>query len=168
MLDQRSSYTVLRAVNSLRAGLIALLSPWVLAGCSEDPVSHFGQWETQTGGAGGSGGGSSTGTFASVASILSTNCGAPACHGGGPDGQKLVLNDMATLYDALMTTVVHYCDSKLLVVPNDPANSALTMLPTWQCYYFVMPMGCLGEPTPCLPAEDLSSITAWISAGAPR
>jgi hypothetical protein len=126
------------------------------------------------GGTAGSGGGSAGAaggttlepTFLGVASIMRNNCGLPACHGGGPDGQDLIFIDSTTLYDILMTKVVMACNNSVLVVPNNPDNSALLKLPTWQCTDFVMPQGCIDDP--CITQAELDTIRAWIVAGAPR
>ena len=72
---------------------------------------------------------------------------------------------MDTLYGILTTKVVMPCNNNILVVPNDPANSALLKLPTWQCTDFVMPMGCIDDP--CLTQAELDTIRTWILAGAP-
>jgi hypothetical protein len=147
---------------------------------------------TGTGGAGGTGGaaagglggsagalaaaGSSSagmapvpGTFGAVAEIMRQNCGLPACHGGGVEGQDLVYTDISTLHNVLLTTIVPECMGNPLVKPGDPANSALLKLPNWDCTDpsggpFVMPQGCIDDP--CLQPAELSSITAWIMAGA--
>jgi hypothetical protein len=112
----------------------------------------------------GGGGVPLTPTFAGVAEIMRVNCGFPACHGGGPESQDLVFTDPATLYGSLTSKVVTECDSNVLVVPNDPANSAILKLPTWQCRDLVMPKGCIDDP--CLTSAELDTITTWISTGA--
>lgn len=114
-------------------------------------------------GAAGSGGSNAPATFAAVAAILEMSCGHLSCHGGGEEGQDLVLTGEG-LHQTLLTRMVEPCNDKPLVVPNDPANSALVMLPTWQCNDFVMPQGCIDDV--CLPAADMATITAWIQAGA--
>lgn len=118
------------------------------------------------GSAGAAGGTTLEPTFLGVASIMRNNCGLPACHGGGPDGQDLIFIDPTTLYDILMTKVVMACNNSVLVVPNNPDNSALLKLPTWQCTDFVMPQGCIDDP--CITQAELDTIRAWIVAGAPR
>lgn len=105
-------------------------------------------------------------TFASVADIMRQNCGAPSCHGGGPEGQDVVFVDTTTLYDTLMSKVVMECGGTTLVKPGDPLNSALLRLPTWQCGDLVMPKGCIDDP--CLTAPEMDAIRGWITAGAPR
>ena len=105
-------------------------------------------------------------TFASVAEIMRQNCGAPSCHGGGPEGQDTVFVDTSTLYDVLTTKVVTECGGTLMVKPGDPVNSALLQLPTWQCGDLVMPKGCIDDP--CLTMPEMDAIRGWISAGAPR
>jgi hypothetical protein len=112
----------------------------------------------------GAGGVPITPTFAGVAEIMRANCGFPACHGGGPESQDLVFTDPATLYGSLTSKVVTECDGNILVVPNDPANSAILKLPTWQCRDLVMPKGCIDDP--CLTSAELDTITTWISTGA--
>jgi len=119
-----------------------------------------------TAGAAGSGGVALGPTFASVAEIMRQNCGAPSCHGGGPEGQDIVFVDTTTLYDLLMTKVVMECGGTALVKPGDPVNSALLKLPSWQCGDLVMPKGCIDDP--CLTAPEMEAIRSWIVAGAPR
>jgi hypothetical protein len=97
---------------------------------------------------------------------MSQNCGAPACHGGGPDGQDVIFVNRDTLYTTLTTTVVMECGNRPLVSPGNVANSALPMLPTWQCGDLVMPQGCLEDP--CITPAELDAIRGWIAAGAPR
>lgn len=126
---------------------------------------------TGTAGTGTAGAATMPGTFASVAAIMASNCGAALCHGGGAGGQPLVYTNKATLYNTLTTTVVKECNGVKLVTPGDPAHSALLLLPNWMCTDdsggpFVMPQGCID--TPCLSKDELDSITAWITAGAPQ
>ena len=54
-------------------------------------------------------------TFAAVAEVLERSCGALSCHGGGEEGQDLVLTDVATLHDTLLTEVVGACNDKARV-----------------------------------------------------
>ncbi len=122
-------------------------------------------------GHGSAGAATGPGTFSDVAAIMAKNCGASACHGGGPGGQPLVYTNKATLYNTLTTTAVMECKGVKLVTPGDPANSALLLLPTWSCTDssggpFVMPQGCIDDP--CLTADELASIKTWIMAGAPQ
>jgi hypothetical protein len=176
-------------VNSIRLGLVfAVLAA---SGCSApDPVLAGSGGAGGTGGSAGLSGGAGKaaagfggaaagaagaagtpmpGTFGAVAEIMRQNCGLPACHGGGPDGQDLVYTNIATLHNVLMTTLVSECNNNPLVTPSDPANSALLKLPNWDCTDpmgapFVMPQGCIDDP--CLQPAELASITAWIMAGA--
>jgi hypothetical protein len=112
--------------------------------------------------AGAGGGSGATVTFSSIATTIQQNCGQAACHGGGRPPN---LQNTATLIANLTSTVVHECGDHPLVTPGDPTKSALLDLPTWKCMDFVMPLGCVDDP--CLKAEDLAALTAWIQAGAP-
>jgi hypothetical protein len=121
--------------------------------------------------AGAAGGAAVPATLAAVASILSMECGAPLCHGGVSPQQGLNLTNMSTLRASLTSRMVKECNNAALVVPGDPDNSALLMLPTWKCSDpvagpFVMPQGCI-DPTQCLPDNELATFKAWIAAGAP-
>ena len=98
-------------------------------------------------------------TFAAVSSIIQQNCA--ICHGS----RAPRLTSGSTLYQTLTSTTVKECGGNALVKPNDPTNSALLMLPNWECDDIVMPQGCIDMP--CLSATDLATITAWIDAGAP-
>jgi hypothetical protein len=106
-----------------------------------------------------------TATFDGLATYMQQNCGLPKCHGGAVDGPDLVFVDRSTLYNILTTRVVMPCSNRILVVPGKPEESALLMLPNWECTDFVMPMGCIEDP--CLPEADIATIRAWIAAGAP-
>jgi hypothetical protein len=72
----------------------------------------------------------------------------------------------AMLHSTLMTRTVARCGGDPLVSPNDPSKSALVKLVNKACGTFVMPPG--GASTPTIPAADLTTITSWISAGAPQ
>jgi len=98
-------------------------------------------------------------TFSAVSSIIQANCS--ICHGM----RAPRLTNSANLYTTLTSTVVKECGGNPLVKPNDPANSALIMLPNWECNDLVMPQGCVNAP--CLTDSELATITAWINAGAP-
>lgn len=98
-------------------------------------------------------------TFAAVSSIIQANCA--ICHGS----RMPRLTNSANLYKTLTSTTVKECGGNALVKPNDPANSALLMLPNWECDDLVMPQGCVDMP--CLTDTELATITAWINAGAP-
>jgi hypothetical protein len=106
--------------------------------------------------------GTVTSTFSAVASIIQQHCGASGCHGGARNPR---LTNNSNLYKTLTSTTVEECASNHLVTPSDPTNSALLMLPNWECDDFVMPEGCVDMP--CLSATELATITAWIQAGAP-
>jgi hypothetical protein len=99
-------------------------------------------------------------TFSAVSSIIQANC--TICHGS----RMPRLTNSASLYTTLTSTTVKECGGNPLVKPNDPADSALLMLPNWQCQDLVMPQGC--TTTPCLTDSELATITAWIAAGAPN
>ena len=143
------------------------------SGGSAGTISGGGSGGSQVPGLGGNGGGGvaggpsgQTATLSAVAGILQENCGALSCHGGGPEGRDVVFTNPATLYQTLTTTVVAPCNDKPLVTPGQSANSALLMLPTWQCNDFVMPQGCIDDL--CISSADIATLTAWIDAGAPN
>ncbi|HEY3498722.1 MAG TPA: hypothetical protein VGK73_28720 [Polyangiaceae bacterium] len=117
-------------------------------------------------GTAGSAGFTLTATFDGVATYMQQNCGLPKCHGGAPDGPDLIFVDRSTLYNILTTRKVMPCGDRLIVSPGKPEESAILMLPNWECTDFVMPQGCIEDP--CLPEADLATIRAWIAAGAPQ
>ncbi len=98
-------------------------------------------------------------TFAAVTSIIQANCS--ICHGN----RQPRLTNNANLYETLTSTTVKECGNNPLVKPDDPANSALLMLPNWECDDLVMPQGCIAAL--CITDAELATITAWIDAGAP-
>jgi hypothetical protein len=107
--------------------------------------------------------GSVTATFSAVASIIGQRCALPACHGGGRSPK---LTNSSSLYQTLTSTTVMACAGNALVKPSDPTNSALLMLPNWECKDLTMPQGCVDMP--CLAADELKTISDWIQAGAPN
>lgn len=121
------------------------------------------------GGAGGKGAGGMTGSggassFTAVAAIFQAQCGKSSCH-GGRQNPNLSSSNLTTLYSNLTNTAVRQCGSDHLVTKNDPANSAVLELAQHQCGSFVMPDGCTSNP--CLSAADMTTLTNWITAGAP-
>lgn len=101
-------------------------------------------------------------TFAAVADIIQQNCAQAGCHGGA---RMPRFSSGSSLYRTLTTYTVKACGSSPLVKPNEPANSALLKLPSWECTDLVMPQGCVDKP--CFTGETLATIRAWIQAGAP-
>jgi hypothetical protein len=101
-------------------------------------------------------------TFAGVAAIIQQHCALAACHGGGRNPR---LTNNSSLYRTLTSTTVKECGGNALVTPNSIANSALLLLPNWECTDLVMPEGCVDMP--CLSGGELATIAAWIQAGAP-
>jgi hypothetical protein len=114
-------------------------------------------------GSGGSAGGG-TSLFAPVGALVQTTCADADCH-GGKERPSLLNTNPATLYNTLINTAVRQCGSDRLATANDPANSALLELVQHQCGAFVMPEGCMANP--CIDADAIATITAWIQAGAP-
>jgi hypothetical protein len=118
------------------------------------------------GGAAGSGGsgGAVTGTFASVSAYLSGYCAtSTACHGTG--ASRVVLRGTA-LYGTLTSKTVAKCSGEALVVPNDPAASALYDVLTGGCGKFFMPPACTSAP--CGTADNIKLVETWIKSGAPN
>jgi hypothetical protein len=130
---------------------------------------------TGTGGLGGStgsgGSGGSAPTFAAVSSILGMNWGTGTCH----DGTAHVnLHNDAGLYARIVngspngTKTMTTCKGAKTDVPDDVKNSAIArviMGALKGCTGGRMPDDC---PTKrgCPTAQQISSITDWISAGA--
>ena len=114
-------------------------------------------------GTGGSAGASSS-QFTAVAAIIQTQCGSSGCH-GGRQGPTLTNSNLSTLYSTLTNTTVRQCSNNPLVTKNDTTKSALVELPQGQCSNFIMPQTC--TKAPCLSSSDMSTITNWITAGAP-
>lgn len=125
-------------------------------------TTNAGMSSTTDGGASTTGGATGV-TFEEVSNIVATNCASSACHGGRRNPSLL---PGASLYNTLLNTSVRQCGGNTLVSANNSASSALMMLINRQCGNFVMPEGC--QTTPCLSAEDVATLTAWIDAGAPN
>jgi hypothetical protein len=104
-------------------------------------------------------------TFAAVSTVLGQRCGSIGCH-SAMNGRPPALAAGAMLHSTLMTRTVARCGGDPLVIPNDPSKSALVKLVNKACGTFVMPPGAAN--TPSIPAADLTTITSWISAGAPQ
>lgn len=120
------------------------------------------------GGAVASGGAASTGgvsgviSYATAAEVIDSSCGLSVCHGAH---QEPIIQNDALLPDLLRNTFVEACGNAPLVTPGDPSRSALLMLVERQCIDLVMPDECRRDP--CLPANDIAILRAWIEQGAP-
>jgi hypothetical protein len=127
-----------------------------------------------TGGAMG-GGGSTAATFAAVATILGTSCGTGTCHQGGA---HVDLRNTAGLHGRIVSQMVAgtmsntMCRTKTYIVPNDTANSVISQMikaAVTGCGAR-MPDDCSTSgtnPRACLTAAQITTIDAWITAGAP-
>jgi len=124
---------------------------------------------------GGSSGGGSTGTFAAVATILGTSCGTGTCHQGGA---HVDLRNTTGLRDRIVSKMISgtnsmaSCQSKTYIVPNMPAMSVISQIikaAVTGCGAR-MPDGCSttsANPRRCLTTDQIATIDAWITAGAP-
>jgi hypothetical protein len=145
-----------------------------------------------TGGESPSGGGNGTGggypaTYATVTNLVGLGlngmyiaCGNSSCHNGETQPRMFWESsaDDALLYQTLTTFAADLCDNKVLVVPNDPENSALLSILRGECDDFVsppsppmssrMPSGCDPDPVTgnCLDEATIGSIEQWIASGA--
>jgi hypothetical protein len=122
---------------------------------------------TGSAGSGAVGGGAgSPATFAEVKTVLDRGCsGALGCH--GQLGRRPSLRSSDTnLYETLETVVVSKCGGDKLVVPGKPSESALIEVVSGGCGSLRMPPSC--SSSTCLPSADLTTLTRWIEAGAPR
>jgi hypothetical protein len=123
-----------------------------------------------TGGSGGSGGGTTLpATFANFKEIVQSSCFGGICHSGGDNPLDMSINDM--LYTTLTTHQTEHCGP--LLTPGNPAQSAVLTLVKGSCNGTErMPYGdCYDDPqggSECLSAAEITSIEAWIAAGAPE
>jgi hypothetical protein len=116
------------------------------------------------GGAAGEIGFVGTGTFAGVATYLAGRCAtSTACHGTG--AREVVLRGDA-LYRTLLEGTVEKCSGQPMVVPGDPAGSAIYNVLAGGCGTFLMPPQC--RPGPCGTLADRQMIETWIASGAPE
>ena len=101
-------------------------------------------------------------------------CSAAPCHGVNgmaPPGRPLALpsNDDQLLYANLTSYVSIACGNLKLVVPGNPAASALPKILTAPCGKTPrMPYMCSDQDGNCVPGEYIAAITQWIAKGAPR
>ncbi|HTQ04015.1 MAG TPA: hypothetical protein VMI54_09165, partial [Polyangiaceae bacterium] len=109
-------------------------------------------------------GGASSSAFTAVAAVFQSNCGSSTCH-GGRQNPNLTSSNLTTLYNTITSTAVSQCGNDKLVTKNDTANSAVLELVQHQCGTFIMPRGCTQNP--CLSQADMTTLTNWITAGAP-
>jgi len=129
--------------------------------------------------AGTDGGSSIAPTFATLKLVLQGGgpvmpCAAAPCHGVNgmaPPGDPLELppNDDQRLYANLTHYVSKACGDLALVVPGNPAASALPKILTAPCGMTPrMPYMCSDRDGNCIPAEYVAAITEWIAQGAAR
>lgn len=97
--------------------------------------------------------------------LINQTCAAASCHVPNyiPPDLSDAKND---LYEILTGTSIMRCAGAPLVVPGDPASSALIQVVKHECGTLVMPLGCT-EPI-CIVDSSLQMLTTWIAAGAPR
>jgi hypothetical protein len=132
----------------------------------------------RSGAAGGRSGaaGGSSGTFAQVSQLLGTSCGTGTCHNGNPHTDLRNTTGLhARLVNAVPagTGVATGCRALTLVVAGSPSTSLLSQIvkaPVTACGTSRMPDTCSTTstmPRACLTTAQISTIDAWITAGAP-
>ena len=155
--------------------VLAVAAP--LAGCADHADRNTPSCTVSSGGAGG--GASIAPTFDTVKLVIEgggpiMTCSAAPCHGKNgmaPPGRPLELpsNDDQLLYTNLTTYVSTACGNLKLVVPCDPAQSAILKILTGPCGATPrMPYMCNGPDGNCIPDEYIAALTQWIANGAPR
>ena len=118
-------------------------------------------------------------TFDEVRTFLDTGVAGSSscfdCHhvpeGGETPDLPPVFNNDETLYDTLMTKEIARCGNRKLVVPGDPASSALYLVMEGECDQVgKMPKGCVEDEyqNTCMDAQDRERLRLWIEAGAPQ
>jgi len=127
--------------------------------------------------AGGRGGGAAGGTggaatFAQVATLLGASCGTGTCHDGA---DHVDLRNNAGLYNRIVNAMPNgartmaACKTRTLIEPGDVASSVIAqviMATMSGCTNARMPDECPSMRA-CLTAAQISTITSWITAGAP-
>ena len=108
-------------------------------------------------------------TWQELSFTVNGSCAKSKCHNGAQDPTLLAI-PAVTQYTVLTTHPIAFCGAATrLVTPGDPANSALLKLVNGECMLdgepFMMPADC--AQAPCLPAEQITTITNWILSGAP-
>jgi len=121
-----------------------------------------------TAGAGTAGGPAAS--FAAVKAIISMSCYGNGCHGQEGNPLQLPSNDDTKLYTELTTHMTATCGA--LVNIANPAESAIVKLLKGPCNGTDrMPyMMCFEGDTdyPCVTAENIALIQAWVAQGAPK
>jgi len=129
-----------------------------------------------TGSGGAAGGSSGTATFSAVATILGNSCGTGGCHDG--TAHTNLKNDSG-LYTRIVngmpsgSMAMSACKSKKLIVPSDTSMSVISQIVKASvsgCSNARMPDNCStssSNPRACLTSAQISTIDAWITAGAP-
>jgi hypothetical protein len=134
-----------------------------------------------SGGAPGAGG-SLPATFATIGLLIQTSfdrnagCGTTTCHGGRyePELSWAGPKNDATLYQALTTQTSPLCGGAVLVVPGEPASSALVKILKGECDPIMgtlasrMPLSCDADPEfgNCITPDQIAVIEQWIADGA--
>lgn len=101
-------------------------------------------------------------------------CAAASCHGvhgvAPPDHPlELPPSDEQKLYNNLLTYVSKACSNTKLVVPCNPAGSALVTILKGGCGTTPrMPYGCSTQAGDCIPDEYIAAVSQWIAQGAKR
>jgi len=123
-------------------------------------------------GAGTAGGTAVEASFATVKGIIMLSCFGGGCHSGEGNRLQMPIND--ALYMTLMNHMTLNCGK--LVNTESPADSALVKVLKADCgtapnITSRMPFGmCFEGDTdyPCVSAENIAAIQAWIAKGAPQ
>ena len=97
-----------------------------------------------------------------MSDIIVRTCATAMCHGGRRNPNLSAAN----LYTTLTGTAVRQCGNDRMVTARDTANSALLEVVNGQCGNLVMPEGC--DTLPCIGTDEITIISNWILAGAPR
>jgi hypothetical protein len=104
--------------------------------------------------------------FAQVKTILDRSCsGTLGCHGVFGRRPMLQSSD-SNLSETLATFAVSKCSGHKLIVPGSRATSALVEVVSGGCGSLRMPPSC--SSSTCISTADLTTLTTWIDAGAPR
>jgi len=113
-------------------------------------------------------------TFATLRFVLTATmppCAASDCHHvGGPNRLQYAVKDPDRLYETITHHISVDCGNIPVVMPGSPEKSALVKVLKGPCSAKVpqMPNGCQPALGNCLPANYVTAIERWISAGAPK
>ena len=77
--------------------------------------------------------------------------------------------DDKQLYANLTSYVSKACNNQKLVMPGNPAQSALITILSGPCGMTPrMPYGCSADDGNCIPDEYIAAVSRWIANGAPQ